>query len=265
MNFSFIHITDHHLAESEIGLINGFSPGYAFRSVMRHIAHHFGDRIDFIFTTGDVVDHPSEASYRSFRQMLNMQDVPYLAPGPLRISMEGLQDLPMYLLPGNHGDRNNFFQYLFPGSRPMPLMNAVFVHKDTQFICLDWGPDSKAIAHAATLDFLTRSLETDSPSIILMHHQLVTIGSRWLDDFIAEDVDHFWRIVRGRKVLGVFCGHVHNTYEGIVENIPIFGLRSTAFPFVLQDEPLACLLPPHYRFVMIRDGVLTSRIFEVPL
>ena len=179
--------------------------------------------------------------------------------------MEGLQEFPMYLWPGNHDDRSNFFQCLFPQSPPMPLMNVTFMHKGIQFICLDWGPHAKAVAHLETLDFLTRSLETDWPSIILMHYQLVAMGSHWLDNFIADDEDRFWQIVRGRKVLGIFCGHVHTTYERVVESIPVFGLRSTAFPFVLQDEPLACLLPPHYRLVTIPNGVLTTRIFEVPL
>jgi Icc protein len=197
--------------------------------------------------------------------MLDLRGDQAGAPGPLPISIEGLREFPMYFLPGNHDDRNSFFQYLFPQALPMPLMNVVFVHKGVQFICLDWGAQSKAIAHLETLDFLARSLQTDLPSIILMHHHPVAIGSRWLDYFIADDIDRFWEIVTGRNVMGIFCGHVHITYDRVIENIPVFGLRSTAFPFALQDEPLLCLLPPQYRFVTIHNGVLTTRIFEVPL
>lgn len=197
--------------------------------------------------------------------MLSARNTSSEIPGPLFISAEGLYEFPMYLLPGNHDDRNNFFKCLFPKSLPAPLMNVTFSHKGIQFICLDWGPHSKATAHLEMLDFLARSLETDAPSVILMHHHLVTIGSRWLDDFIADDIARFWEIATGHNVLGIFCGHVHTTYERVVNDIPIFGLRSTAFPFVLQDEPLGCLLPPHYRLVTIQDGILTTRIFEVPL
>ncbi len=130
---------------------------------------------------------------------------------------------------------------------------------------MDWGPHTKATAHPEMLDFLAQALETDLPSIIVMHHQVVKIGSRWLDDFIADDVSQFWKVVTGRNVLGIFSGHVHTTYERVVNGIPVFGLRSTAAPFALQDEPLTCLLPPHYRLVTVQDGILTTRIFEVPL
>ena len=265
MNFSFIQITDHHVTASEAELLKGFSTRHAFRAVLRHIAQHVGDHVDFIISTGDLVDNPSETAYQAFLHMLNARNASTEIPGPLFISAEGLQEFPMYLLPGNHDDRNNFFNYLFPKSSPISLMNVSFTHKGVQFICLDWGPNTKATAHPETLDFLIQSLETALPSIIVMHHQVVRIGSRWLDDFIADDVNLFWKAATGHNVLGIFSGHAHITYERVVNDIPVFGLRSTAVPFVLQDEPLACLLPPHYRLVTIQNGILTTRIFEIPL
>jgi len=265
MNFSFIQTTDHHVTASETELLKGFSTRHAFRTVLRHIAQHVGEHADFIISTGDLVDHPSKITYQAFLNMLNARNPSSEIPGPLFISAEGFQEFPMYLLPGNHDDRSNFFKYLFPKSSPISLINASFTHKGVQFICLDWGPNTKAVAHPEMLDFLAQALGTDLPSIIVMHHQVVKIGSRWLDDFIADDVSRFWKIVTGRKVLGIFSGHVHTTYERVVNGIPVFGLRSTAAPFALQDEPLTCLLPPHYRLVTVQDGILTTRIFEVPL
>jgi len=68
-----------------------------------------------------------------------------------------------------------------------------------------------------------------------------------------------------KKVLGILCGHTHITYEEEYEGIPILGLRSTAFPFAKRDEMLMLLAPPHYRYVCVQDGILSSRIYEVPL
>lgn len=265
MDFSFVQITDHHLTSSETELVKGYSTRFAFRTVLAHIAKQVGEQIDFIVSTGDLVDIPDEASYRALLQLVNGHESSVAAPGPVMTSFKGMEELPLYLLPGNHDDRENFFKCLFPKTPPMLHLNAAFVHKDVQFICLDWGPDTKAIAHPEMLGFLDQSLKTNLPSVLLMHHHLVPVGSRWLDGFIAEDIDRFWETVRGHAVLGIFCGHAHTSYDTVMHGIPIFGLRSTSFPFVLQDEPLGCLLPPHYRLVMIRDGVLTTRIFEVPL
>ena len=53
MSFSFVQITDHHLCDTETLLLQGYSPAYAFRTVMRHIAEHVASHIDFLVTTGD--------------------------------------------------------------------------------------------------------------------------------------------------------------------------------------------------------------------
>lgn len=211
------------------------------------------------------MEQASEAAYGAVLDMLKVRALPTSLPGPFHITAEGLERFPMYVLPGNHDDRNTFFGRMFSAIPTSPLMNAAFTHGGVQFICLDWGPGAKGVAHPETLDFLRRSLEGDQPSIILMHHPLVKIGIRWLDEFLSDDVELFWEQAAGRNVLGVFSGHIHTSYDRVVHGIPVFGLRSTSYPFVLQDEPLGCLLPPHYRLITLRDGVLTTQIFEVPL
>ena len=100
---------------------------------------------------------------------------------------------------------------------------------------------------------------------MIMHHHLAPMGRRWLDDFIADEADRFWEDVAGQNVLGIFCGHVHTTYELTVKDIPVFGLRSTAFPFAPLDELLMCLQPPQYRLITVQDGTLHTQVFEVPL
>jgi Icc protein len=265
MSFSFIQITDHHLPESGAELIRGFSPVHAFRAVIRHIARNGAAQADFIVSTGDLVETPTLTAYQHLAWMLNANSLSVPAPGPISAVLEGLPEMPFYCLPGNHDDREHFYQGLFPGKPAQALMNATFNHKGVQFICLDWGPATKAVAHRETLEFLSRSLETDLPSILLMHHHMAPVGSHWLDEFIADEAGRFWEATRGRNILGIFCGHVHMSYEKIVEGLPVFGLRSTAFPFVLQDEPLICLLPAHYRLITVDEGRLSTQIFEVPL
>ena len=65
MSFSFVQITDHHLLETEAGLIRGFSPAHALRAVLRHIAGTVANTVDFIVSTGDLVDNPSQAAYQT--------------------------------------------------------------------------------------------------------------------------------------------------------------------------------------------------------
>jgi Icc protein len=268
MDFSFIHISDHHILESETSLLHGFSPGYALQTVLRHIAENQAGQFDFLVTTGDIVNSPTPESYRTFKRITGLQNSPVKPahfPEPLLASIAGLGEFPLYCLPGNHDDRENFYRQLYPYTANASLANAAFVYKGVQFIFLDMGPDVKAKAHPETIDFLDRSLQVKMPAIVMLHHAVVSIGSFWLDEFLADDIDQFWQVIRDRNVIGVFCGHTHITYEKVVAGIPVFGVRSTAIPFVLQDEPLTALVPPHYLLIRIQDGTITTQIFEVEL
>lgn len=267
-NFSFIQITDHHLLESEEQLRDGFSPGYALRMVMRHIVEHVAEKIDFIISTGDLVEPCTDETYQSAVKLLGVNSSAAL-PGPQRINIEGLQDFPMYFLPGNHDNREMFTHYLFPDSKPVNLYNFTFNHKGVQFVFMDWGANSKAHLFPETREFLAKTLQADLPSVIVCHQHVTKIGSRWLDEFLADNLDEFWDVVINpsvmEKVMGILCGHTHITSEQEYEGIPILGLRSTAFPFAKTDEPLILLESPHYRYVSIQDGILTSRIYKVSI
>jgi len=265
MAFSFVHISDHHLCESEEILRRGFSPAYAMRSVMQDIYDKVGSQIDFIVSTGDLVEPSTETAYLSARKLLGAREEPAIAPGPIYFTSFGFKNFRMVLLPGNHDERQPYYKTLFHQRSNNPLVNTSFMHKRVQFVCLDWGNLPKGVAYPDTLSFLERSLESGNPSVLLMHHHALPIGSTWLDDFIPDEVEKFWEIVKGRNVLAILSGHVHITYELEKNGIPVMGVRSTAFPLLLSDEQVIVLQPPHYRLVTIDGNQLSSKIYEVPL
>jgi len=267
-NFSFIQITDHHLLESPDAHREGFVPGHALRMVMKHIAENVADKADFIVSTGDLVEPPTEAAYGCAIKLLGLSPSAAL-PGPQHVNAEGLHDYPMYFLPGNHDDREMMSRCLFPDSEPATLYNFSFEHKGVQFIFMDWGTESKAVFLRESRNFLYQALQSELPSVIVCHQHVKPIGSRWLDSFLADDLDAFWEMITQpgikEKVLGILCGHVHITYEDEYKGIQILGLRSTAYPFAKTDDVTVILAPPHYRFVSIQNNILTSRIYNVPI
>jgi 3',5'-cyclic-AMP phosphodiesterase len=264
--FSFIQITDHHLLEREDQLREGFSPGHALRMVMKHIAENVADKADFIISTGDLVEPETDATYQCAVRLLGIRS-PAALPGPQMVSVEGLSNYPMYFLPGNHDDRALMTHYFFSDSEPPALYNFTFVHKGVQFVFMDWGPMSKACFLPETREFLVEALKTDLPVTLICHQHVKPIGSRWLDNFIADEIDDFWDVLLQpsvkKKIMGILCGHAHITYEEEYQGIPILGLRSTAFPFAKADHPVLILAPPHYRYINIQNGILTSRIYKV--
>ena len=262
MSLRFAQITDHHLCAGN-QLLWGYSTGWALRSVLRHLAEHAGP-LDFVVSTGDLVEHGADDEYQTFLDITGAQPAG-VAPGPLLLNAEGLRDMPLYVLPGNHDRRPAFFRHLFPAAPAAELMNVAFERGGVRFVCLDWGPGGKAVASRETLDHLADSLRDDRPAVLLMHHHVVPVGSRWIDALIADDLTPFVKLIAGRSILAILSGHAHATYTGELAGVPVYGLRSTCFQFVLQDELLRCLLPPHYRIVTIDNRALTTEIVEVPL
>src|SRR6266567_6929151 len=112
MAITFIQITDHHLGEHENSLLSGYHPVHALRKVLQHIAEHESEQFDFIVSTGDLVNDPTAQSYRNFVQFLHLEPAEAV-PGPALTTVEGLQAVPMYFLPGNHDDREEFYRHLF--------------------------------------------------------------------------------------------------------------------------------------------------------
>jgi hypothetical protein len=175
----------------------------------------------------------------------------------------------MYFLPGNHDERDFFFRHLFPVSGQQDLFNFTFDHKGVRFICVDWGQEPKAVFFPETSEFLSRSVQSDMPIVILSHHHITPVGSRWLDNFIADDIEQFWAIVTQpgvkERILGILAGHVHIPYETETNGIQVLGLRSTAFPFAKTDEFALTNEPPQYRLVQIQGDKLTSRVYDVAI
>jgi Icc protein len=267
MTFSFIQITDHHLGESDQDRPYGYPASLTFRTVLDNIAAS-GEQFDFLVSTGDLVNRPTDASYSHLKDILRLS-APAEISGPHFIRCGSLQDYPIYLLPGNHDERKSYFRNLF-SRQDLAHMNVSFLHKGVRFICLDWGALEQGELNTVLLAFLDSELSAGEPAVLLMHHNVIPLGAAWLDRFISKEISAFYECVRGRNVLGILCGHLHSTYERVWEGIPVLGLRSTAFQFRFDGKPIMVPLPPHYRVVTIEDTEgqpvrLTSRVVEVPL
>jgi Icc protein len=264
MAFSFIQITDHHLGPSEQTYNHGYATAYALGRVIDHIAEAAGWGAEFLICTGDLVNTGTLDEYSFFRRFLGLQGTA-AAPGPFALSRGRLRNLPSYFIPGNHDVRPVFFNGFFSGA-PSSGANVAFEHKGVQFVCLDFGTGGRAgEVLPETLAFLRERLSGGGPTVLFMHYHPVPVGIPWLDEAVPQRIDAFWDAAASGRVLGVFFGHAHTTVDTRVKGIPVMGLRSTNFQFAPTDQPLYCLLPPHYRVVTVDGESLTSQIHEVPL
>jgi Icc protein len=262
VSFTFIHLTDHHLGESEHSDIRGFAPAHSFARVLDDIAANDAWDADFVLFTGDLVNLGTDAEYAFAHRLLEIGGKAE-APGPLSVGTgRARRRVPAYFMPGNHDIREAFYRNLYGAAPSAPV--TTFIYRGVQFVCVDTGTGSRqGEITGEALRIITGRLAGGAPSVICLHHHPVPVGISWLDAAVPERAPEFWSAVTAGNVLGVLFGHVHTTADTQVGAIPVMSTRSTCFQFVPADEPLLCLLPPHYRIITVTNDRLTSQIREV--
>jgi 3',5'-cyclic AMP phosphodiesterase CpdA len=284
-DFTFVQITDHHLGPSEHSLRKGFLLAYGFRAVLKDIAAHWADKIDFIVSTGDIVSGGTPTEYANVCRMLKLgkDSAP---PGPQRVSIGDRREVPMYFIPGNHDDRSQFCRGLFDRDCAHNPLHLAFRHKGVHFVAPDWGPeepdgtkpatryyrfvDGGGVAPDTTADlakWLADATSDNEPTIILSHYAPLVVENVWDERQVPRSIERFWDVVKERNnVMAIVCGHVHQTFEAHVGAVPVLGLAATCFQHILYDgEYVRAILPPQYRVVEMKDGGLKSTVYTVEL
>jgi Icc protein len=167
---------------------------------------------DLLLATGDLSEDGSRASYRNLQKILKPLGVPVLA------------------LPGNHDDPV-LLADAFPGS-PVDTI-GVSEYGAWRIIrlnsCLPSKPEGRL--GERVLNELEEFLmnHQQSPCLIALHHQPITVGSPWIDKYRLMDPDSFLQLIDlYPNVKGVVWGHVHQVFEVVRKGVVMLGGPSSA-------------------------------------
>lgn len=265
MTLRFVQITDHHLGPDAVAINRGYSPAWALERVLTAIAAADAHHAEFLLCTGDLVDRGHDAEYAFAARCFGIEPAGS-APGPLPMTRPGLEDLALYVVPGNHDPREVFTRNLFPGMPARSRLDVTWRASGVEFVYLDLGVDGReGVFDERSLTFLDGVLEHGAPVVVVLHHHPVKVGIPWLDRAVPHGVERLWERVRGGGIIGVLFGHSHATVGVDIAGVPVLGLRSTCFQFGATEEPSFVIQPLQYRLVTVDEGVLTSQVYEVPL
>jgi 3',5'-cyclic-AMP phosphodiesterase len=231
---TFIHISDTHIHQNP-DYNNDYAditPHIGARALVKHL-NDLAFTPDFVLHTGDVAYNPDPDAYVTCKAIL------------------GQINYPVYYVVGNHDESNSLKQYLQPPAlqqQPKPYFD--FEINGVQIIFVDSNGPAEPPAGYITEEQLTWlnqlcSADDDRPLIIAAHHNPLSVGIPWLDEFMAVvngDQLHAAILPARERLRGVFFGHVHQNIDILRDGILYSSAASSwvqfdTYPGVSETTP----------------------------
>lgn len=198
---------------------------------------------DLILITGDLVDEGKPEEYAHLIEILT----------PLKH--------PMLLVPGNHDDRE-VMRGMFTQLLHTPNSGFwQFVHQEQNWPLRIIGLDTVNTGSSAgllcqqRLDWFkdTLSQDTQTPTLVMMHHPPFVTGIGHMDDIGLDGQDVFSELVAQHDNIElIVCGHLHRNIRATVGHRSVMTAHSTAHsvqldiatdaPSMFRMEPAGFLL-----------------------
>lgn len=234
--------SDPHLFASPQGHLRGVQTLPSLERVLDHAATH--SNIEALVCCGDIVNDEPEG-YIHFARLLERFGKP------------------VYCIPGNHDDPVQMRRAL---SRPPFQVGGYVDVANWRIVLLDScvPGEARGAVSAAELEALERALaETDRDALICMHHQPVSMSSRWLDTIGIANADELLRVIDAHpNVRALAWGHVHQYFDGQRRGVRLLATPSTGAQFLPRSEHFAIDdRPPAYRRLTLRpDGTVDTHV-----
>jgi Icc protein len=238
---SLLQITDCHLGSKPNETLLGMDTDLSLRDVLA--AAQSREHPDLIMVSGDISNDGGPMSYARF----------------LKIVDEYFPRIPVAWLPGNHDDVNNMISigvHPIEHSHQVNGWNLIMLNSRIPF-------EEGGRLGKAELDRLERQLEAhpDLAAAVFLHHQVVPVGSEWVDQYLVEDCTQFFDVIdRFPQVKFVAWGHVHQAFSEERNGVELIATPSTCVQFTPNsDEFKVDTIMPGYRsFKLFADGQYSS-------
>lgn len=206
-------------------------------------------RCDLIVLTGDLVNEIKDEVYAWLFERLQAVQIPFVCiAGNHDVTDEVPENVP-------------FGQRQLIASPPHPwLLSQHSIHsKDWQILLLDTTVAGKVSGYLSddNAGWLQQQLlNCDKPAVIMLHHHVLPVQSRWIDEHMLLNHDTFWSLLQDFPHLqAVIAGHTHQAscqYQG---KVAVYTTPSTCYQFApnKNDFQLDTAQMPGYRWLQLSD------------
>lgn len=172
--------------------------------------------------------------------------------------------------------------HCIPGNHDVPeIMNPIVEARD-------WGTKTSMVAGAWHFVFLNSAVpgeqygllgsdeierleialasESQRPTMLVLHHNPLPLGTRWLDTMTLRDAEPFWDVIaRHDQVRAVMFGHVHQNFDTYHNDVRLLAAPSTCVQFAPRATQFALdPVAPGFRWLnCYSDGTIDTDVVRV--
>ncbi|MFO1388264.1 3',5'-cyclic-AMP phosphodiesterase [Cellvibrio sp.] len=244
----FIQISDCHLGPLTSEALLGLNTDESLHDVLALIAEKEPD-FDYMVCTGDIASAGHDACYKRFVSIVRQ----YFSQ-------------PLAWLPGNHDSAELMAEVdlpQIPEARSVELGNWLILLLNSVVPFKVHGNFEQA-----ELDYLERMLSEhpEKHVMVMLHHQPVPVGSKWIDQYILRNSDAFFAVTdRYSNVKAIVWGHVHQDFASARQGVHLIATPSTCVQFKPQcdDFTVDTQMPGYRWFNLYDDGSLETGVDRV--
>ncbi|WP_026286791.1 3',5'-cyclic-AMP phosphodiesterase [Gilvimarinus chinensis] len=243
-----IQITDTHLGSADGETLLGLNTDQSLADVLALIAREQQEPAAVV-CTGDIASEPDADCYGRFLDTLQRNFT-----------------CPLGWLPGNHDLAEVMLKVEHaaqPAHRTMRVGGWLLVLLDSSVPGYVHGALSES-----EMTFLRDTLNehSDIPTLIMLHHQPVPVGSEWIDQYLVRNhADFFAALAHHEQVKAISWGHVHQNFERLADERLLLATPSTCVQFKpgCDDFTVDTQMPGYRWFDLYPDGRLETGVSRV--
>ncbi|MGR2739661.1 phosphodiesterase [Billgrantia sp. Q4P2] len=195
--------------------------GFPMRQLESVVAAVRAERPDMVIVSGDISQDETAASYQHAHRILSTLECPW------------------FWLGGNH-DQQELMRDIKAIHDDIDLANWRLVVADT---CVK-GHAHGELGEERIGELIGRLEQDERPTLLVMHHPPLTVGSAWLDEIGLRDRDALWQALAPfPQVKAILCGHIHQAFAGRQRlehgEVMVYGCPSTTDQFLGGSDGFA--------------------------
>ncbi|WP_233152878.1 metallophosphoesterase [Motiliproteus sp. MSK22-1] len=240
-----MQISDLHLMETPEDYYRDIDVESSFLRITKHIQRDHQDA-DLLLLTGDCVHSGGAEVYQRIQNRLNQMNIPWR------------------WIPGNHDDAELMAMLFGSMLDGMQLGRWQVTLLDSTSEGNGWGRGSLS---EQELERLAVRLSLSGPHFIVLHHNPLSVNSRWQDEIALANRTRFLALLDQCSDSGVVIfGHVHQDWEFDYGRWKMFSCPSTGVQFKkccdsFQIETRVPQALPGYRWFRLNDdGNFMTRV-----